>query len=169
MEVKVFVGAVSNPLYGGWLTLPMDGKELKEKIASFGFGEREYEIVDMEVETEFHSYLEGYRDVYHLNQIMQRVREYEQNNQLRLLLSAICYTEGDFEHAFRLIESGDYFYYEDVYDEKSLGYAIVDSGVFGEIDDYLKGYLDYEAIGRDFIYEGGRLYPKLKTAFAEVV
>lgn len=189
VKVDVFVGSVLNATKGGWITLPMDENELKAKIDAFGFDDAEFEIMDLE--TDMPVSVTSYRDVYRLNRDLQLFSHYEDVGLLKLLMTAYCYTDENLDDALELINRGNFEYYDGVYDEKSLGEAVVASGKLGwmlskpsefanqpEVKEMAKKnllnlikvsqYLDYEAIGHDWVCKGCRIYPILKTAIMEV-
>jgi hypothetical protein len=188
VQVNVFVGAISNATHGGWLTLPMSKDELEEKIAAFGYGDREYSIMDLE--TDLQADFGQYLNVSMLNQDLLLIRVFEERGQLDMLLTAYSYRNEDLEEAIDFLEGGNYEFYEDVTDEKTLGQAVIASGKFGwflAMPDAIEAlpevkrmkkynslqvnliaqYLDHESIGQDLVCNGCIIYPKLKTAIVE--
>lgn len=166
MMVRVFVGAVLNPVHGKWISLPLSKEELKKEINNLQFGNMEYEIIDIEKEEEFSLDVESYRDVFQLNEDIQRILQYIEEGKKTLLYSALAYRDGSLKNAIYLLEKGNYEFYEGVEDEYSLGEVLVQEGDY-VIDPRLIHYIDYEAIGRDWLLNGGQIYPKMKTAFIE--
>lgn len=190
VEVKVFVGAVSNPTFGNWVTLPMKHHELESVINGIFHG-RSIEVGIMDLDTEMKvDFGRRYTNPYLLNSDLKLFQVYEERGELSLLMTAYAFCDGDLENAIDFLETGNYEYYEDVTDVTSLGEAAVACGklgwFMGKPDAYenmpevkrmqrhnmlqLKAiamYLDFESIGHDMTCNGCRIYGDLKTAMME--
>lgn len=152
--IKVYVanlGAYNRGfLKGKWLELPMDKQTLKSELESIlAPTDEEYEIHDYECEF----FKVGvYDDVYEINEraeYLEQLKEYQLED-----LKAICEEVSDFEEAIEVLDSGSYTFIPNIENEKEFGEYIATEGLFGvEIPENLQNYIDYEAIGRDWMMD----------------
>ena len=61
----------------------------------------------------------------------------------------------EINEAIENFKEGSYCYYFDVEDESDLGYRVAENW---DIPEYLSSYIDYEAIGRDYLCSGWNIY-----------
>lgn len=145
-------------LYGKWVSLPMDEDELKEEIKSIlRPGDEEYFITDYESEIGYE--VGEYENIFTLNEQMERLEDTGEDEKI---INALLDYLGDLESVITVLENRDFMVIPNVYDEEDVGYYLVDEGLFGvEIPDSLANYIDYEAIGRDWVCNGGVIYSDL--------
>src|SRR5690606_10151048 len=141
--------------------LPMDEEELKEEInLILRPGDEEIFITDYDNEIGYE--VDEYEDVFKLNNLLQQLEEYGEDEKI---INALYQELGDLEQVINILEKGDYMVIWDVYDEEDIGRYLVEEGLFGvKVPDELANYIDYEAIGRDWLYNGGSIYPELHLA-----
>lgn len=53
----------------------------------------------------------------------------------------------DYEEAYDCFTSSNYTYMPNVYDEYTLGKELVEAGYFGEVEEELKDFINYDTIG----------------------
>jgi antirestriction protein len=164
VEVKIFVGRVSAPAIGGWITLPMSQEELAKAIKTLNVGE-EYMISDYQ--TDLPIEINEYQSPFEINEFLHMLQEREKQGNLKLFLTAYWYRDGNLEDTLSLLKKGNFKYYENVHDTESLGEAVVCSGELGFIRKEIKPYLDFEKIGHDWECNGCRINDTLKTAIME--
>lgn len=142
---------------GEWVSLPMDSDELQEVVMRHtNGGQTDYAIHDYESDLELR--IGGHKNVFELNDLAERMASLE-DWELEAIGAYLESTGDTLEEALSCIEAGDYSVYE-AKDEEELGYYIVEEGFFGvKVPEALQVYLDYEAIGRDFVVtSGGTFY-----------
>lgn len=190
VKVRVFVGAVSNPTDGNWVTLPMEHNELESEINGI-FRGRSIEVGIMDLDTDMKvDFGRRYTNPYQLNSDLKMFQVYEERGELNLLMTAYAFREADLDDAIDFLETGNYEYYEDVTDNTSLGEAAVAYGrlgwFMGKPDLYehmpevkrmknhnmlqlkeIAMYLDFEKIGHNMTCNGCKIYSDLKTAMQE--
>lgn len=150
--MRVFLESISAYNNGGmkgrWITLPMNEDDLRNEIRDILDGDEEYFITDWECE--FFS-INQYDNISTLNEKAKYLSEKEDYELAEL--KAICELV-DFDEAKDILEKGNYFFIPDVSSETELGEYVVDEGLLGiDIPDSLKNYIDYEAIGRDWLMD----------------
>ncbi|MFR2890386.1 MAG: antirestriction protein ArdA [Clostridium butyricum] len=150
--IKVFLESIvaynNGATKGRWITLPMTEDDLRDEIKDILDGDEEYFITDWECE--FFS-ISQYDNISILNEKAEYLSEKEDYELAEL--KAICELV-DFDEAKDILEKGNYFFIPDVSSETELGEYVIDEGLFGiDIPDSLKNYIDYEAIGRDWLMD----------------
>lgn len=133
-------------LVGKWLDLPLDEDELKKELQNILGSDEEYFITDYEAPFE----IEEYESPFELNEFAEKLEELDNYDQQKIfyLLEIIGYSrEEAMEH------------YEDVtfYSGMTLedvACELVDEGIFGELSDTIKGYIDFEKLARDLSIDG---------------
>jgi hypothetical protein len=165
VKVKIFVGRVSAPAIGGWITLPMSEEDLTRAIKVLNVGEG-YIISDYE--TELPIEIDEYTNPFELNKFLYMLQERKKEGSLRLFLTAYWFRDYNLEDTLSLLKKGNFKYYEDVQDTESLGEAVVSSGELGFVPKAIAQYLDFEKVGNDWECNGCRINEKLKTAIMEI-
>lgn len=133
-------------LVGAWFTLPVDFEEVSERIGLNSEYE-EYAIHDYELPFEIDEYT-PLEEINRLCEMVEELPEYIQN-ELKELQSYYGGIEDLYDHADEIICHSDCDDMTDI-----AYYFITETGVLGEIPDYLQNYIDYEAFGRDLSYDG---------------
>lgn len=151
-NVAIFIGAVSNPTNGDWLSLPASDSEIDEAIerAQTGPDGEFYEEVMIADTDGLGNSVGEYDDIRKVNEWVEAVEDAGLDEDL---LEALL-DEYDLEYVADNIDSVDYW--NDVDDEKDLGYRIIeDLGWDGISDDDKQMYFDYEGFGRDIVINDG--------------
>ncbi|MDB2562696.1 antirestriction protein ArdA [Sulfurimonas sp.] len=142
-------------LVGEWYTLPMGEDSLAEcnedvlyngrKACSHTHHHEETFITDWECD---YMDIEEYSDIYKLNEIAQELESLNEYDMKRY--TALRGHGYSHEEALKAYEDVDL--YEDT-TLPELAEQFVDDGLYGEINDSIKNYIDYEAIARDLAYD----------------
>lgn len=151
-DVAIFIGAVSNPTNGGWLSLPASDSEIDEAIerAQTGPDGEFYEEVMIADTDGLGNSVGEYDDIRKVNEWVEAVEDAGLDEDL---LEALL-DEYDLEYVADNIDDVDYW--NDIGDEKDLGYRIIEEfGWDGISDDDKQMYFDYEGFGRDIVINGG--------------
>lgn len=151
-DCEIFIGAVSNPTNGDWLKLPASESEIEEAIerAQTGPDGEFYEEVMISDTDGLGSSVGEYDDIYSVNEWVEAIEDADLDDDL---LDALLDYES-LEYVAEHIDDVDYW--SDVYDERDLGYRIVDElGFDGISDDEKEMYFDYEGFGRDIVINDG--------------
>lgn len=151
-DVAIFIGAVSNPTNGDWLSLPASDSEIDEAIerAQTGPDGEFYEEVMIADTDGLGNSVGEYDDIRKVNEWVEAVEDAGLDEDL---LEALL-DEYDLEYVADNIDSVDYW--NDVDDEKDLGYRIIEElGWDGISDDDKQMYFDYEGFGRDIVINDG--------------
>lgn len=151
-DVAIFIGAVSNPTNGDWLSLPASDSEIDEAIerAQTGPDGEFYEEVMIADTDGLGNSVGEYDDIRKVNEWVEAVEDAGLDEDL---LEALL-DEYDLEYVADNIDDVDYW--NDVDDEKDLGYRIIEElGWDGISDDDKQMYFDYEGFGRDIVINDG--------------
>lgn len=156
LELKVFLTNLGKyaegELCGKWvevLTSTNWEKELQE-IGADGVKYEEFFITDFDCN--FGLELGEYYSITELQALAEKIEEMNNEGIEIDVFEGILSLEGnDLELTYETIIGGEYMYIPDVSDESDIGYYLVDEGLFGEVPEKVAMYLDYKAIGRDYI------------------
>lgn len=151
-DVAIFIGAVSNPTNGDWLSLPASDSEIDEAIerAQTGPDGEFYEEVMIADTDGLGNSVGEYDDIRKVNEWVEAVEDAGLDEDL---LEALL-DEYDLEYVADNIDDVDYW--NDVDDEKDLGYRIIEElGWDGISDDDKQMYFDCEGFGRDIVINDG--------------
>lgn len=111
----------------------------------------------MDVEDDYNIFydykLYGYETLDKLNKLAERIEEScSDQHSLKILRSASeAYT--DIEEVLEILEADELELYEDMSPE-DLAEMYVEDGLFGDVNDKLIVYIDYEKLGRDIMLDG---------------
>jgi antirestriction protein len=140
-------------LKGEWLTLPVTEEELEVFLAEqvgINAEYEEYAIHDYETdipELEIGEY-DSITELSELETLYCSLQKYEQET-VAAIVEWGFFSTGTTALRQAIDEVEDFNLMTDVNSHEDYGYYLVDEGLIGEIPESLKGYLDYEAIGRD--------------------
>lgn len=151
-DVAIFIGAVSNPTNGDWLSLPASDSEIDEAIerAQTGPDGEFYEEVMIADTDGLGNSVGEYDDIRKVNEWVEAIEDAGLDEDL---LEALL-DEYDLEYVADNIDSVDYW--SDVDSEQDLGYRIIEElGWDGISDDDKQMYFDYEGFGRDIVINDG--------------
>lgn len=151
MEIKLYVANLGKYnegiLQGEWFTLPVDMKEVAEKI---GLNEvyEEWAIHDYEAPFK----IEEYNSIDKLNEVAEQLQNLDEEDSI---IESILGNFSTIEEGLEILENRDYMVYVDCKDMTEVAYE------YAEQTDILEGasetiarYFDYEAFGRDMGIEG---------------
>ena len=150
MEVRVYLTNLAQynagRLIGKWISLPMDEEELACEIKEVLGSDEEFFITDYEADFR----IEEYENLNELNSFAEKLIDLDEYDQKKVL-----YLVDDIGYSWEdsLEKYEDVIFYpnstlEDVAEE------MVEEGIFGDLTDQIKGYLDYEKLGRDLGIDG---------------
>ncbi|WP_428746148.1 antirestriction protein ArdA [Sulfurimonas sp.] len=130
--------------------------------------EHDYEIVDVEDELNIFSRfrLYGFESLDKLNKLAERINESCSDTHTLKVLESASEVYSGIEEVLELIESDALVLYENQ-EIDDLAEMFVDEGAFGEINEKLLMYIDYEKLGRDIMLEGN--YYETKNGLLEEV
>lgn len=148
MSIRIFLQDLAEynngNLKGEWFDLPNDTEEMLESVL-VGDNE-EYFITDYEAPFK----IDEHDDLEELNEQAEQLDSIDEVEQERVFF--LMDNEGlDLEDALDKWE--DVMFYDNMTLE-DLAYQFVDEGLFGDIADTIKNYIDYEAIARDLGMDG---------------
>ncbi len=134
------------------------------------FGEdwidHDYEIVDVEDDYNiFNAFkLYGYESLDKLNKLATQIEETcSTQHELKILQSA-SEVYADVNEVLELMESDELVLYDNSSPDE-LAEMFVDEGLFGEINESIINYIDYERLGRDIMLDGN--YYETKNGILE--
>lgn len=139
-----------------WVDLPASEEALEEALEAIGIDGEEYEEYFI---TDYESDIEGieigeYDNLEELNDLAEELDNLK-DWELEIVEAILETGSYGIKEALEKQQDGDYSYYEGVLNELELGEYVVNEGLFGvEIPDTLARYIDYEAIGRDWAFDG---------------
>lgn len=136
-------------LIGKWIELPIDEDDLLETLSEIGINE-EYEETFITDYEDSPIKIEEYDQIMELNQIAEAYEELD-DQEKEVFEYLVNYLKYRWQEAEEVIKEGRYTIYTDIKDEMALGYEIAQSW---DIPEYLLSYIDYQAIGIEFIYSG---------------
>lgn len=149
------------------IELPND-RYVEELTEAFGESwiDHDYEIVDVEDDYAIlHSFrLYGFQSLSELNDIAKRVEEVCDSNYMVKTLQASAEVFTDIKEALDLIEEGSLALHENQSME-DIAENYVEEGLFGDVNEKLSYYIDYERLGRDIMLDGG--YTETKYGILE--
>ena len=138
-------------LCGKWVIVDVNtswSDELKN-IGVDGVKYEEYFITD--VESNFDIQLGEYTSIVELKDLAEKLEELNDEGIDAGILSGLIELTGDFNSAYQKVMDGEYNNIPDVQDESDIGYYLVEEGYFSDVPENVKIYLDYDAIGRDYV------------------
>ena len=154
-------------LVGEWVKFPTTPEEMQEVFKRIGIGEKDdfgYEYEEWFI-TDYDCYVDGlydklgeYSNIDELNYLASKLDDMMQYDYDKFCAAV---TVGDhtssIQDLINLTENLDcYEVYSDIDDDDDLGRYYLEEVDVLQIPDYLRGYIDYEAYGRDVrISEGG--------------
>jgi len=144
-EVRIYLTNLAQynagRLIGKWFDLPLTEEELDIALKEVLGSDEEYFITDYEADFR----IEEYDNLSELNSFAEKLSElgeYEQEKVI-YLTETIGYTREE-----SLEKHEDVMFYKDMTLE-DVARELVEEGIFGDIADNIKCYLDYESIARD--------------------
>lgn len=149
-------------LLGKWISLPATNEEMGQLYIDIKVAHRnekgefipyyeENNIIYEEVaihdyETDFSGLsIEEYEDITYLNEFAEELADLDDDD-IKVINAIIEATGDDLEYAIE--HKDDSIYYRDMTME-DVAAELVEEGLFGEIPESIRDYIDYEAIARD--------------------
>lgn len=149
--ISVYVASLHHyncgELRGAWIDLPC--ADLKERIERIVDGHEEYAIHDTNITGLDHLRIGEYTSLDFLNDHAERLEKMDEDDLLRV--DYLLYDGEDLDYALD--------HYEDVQMYKAMDLTdvaeeLVGEGLFGEIPEAIKPYIDYAYLGRDLRHDG---------------
>lgn len=149
-EVRVYLTNLAQynagKLIGKWLDFPLEEDELKDAVKGVLGSDEEYFITDYEAPFR----IREYENLNELNSFVEEIEKLPEHDQERVIY--LSETIGlDWDDSLEKFE--DVTFYPDMTVE-DVARELVEEGVFGNLTDQIKCYLDYEAIARDLEIDG---------------
>ena len=165
--MKVFITSLTaynqGHLVGKWIQLPLSSFELSQSILGIlsdaqevcgSTGHEEVFITDYEADI----LINEHDDIYALNDIAKVMDNYSEDDLLKYkFLSYEGYNQSE------VLENGIDYYEVEIHDYSDdysfigvyelLAYDLVQEGLFGDVPDNFKNYIDYSSIGKDLSYD----------------
>lgn len=150
MNVRIYLTNLAKynegKLVGKWLELPLSDEELEKELHEVLGDDEEYFITDYEAPV----IIEEYENLSDLNGFAEQFMELDEDEQEK---TAFLATELGYSKEEALEKHQDVVFYpgmtlEDVASE------LVDEGIFGNLNDTIKSYIDYEKLARDLGFDG---------------
>lgn len=149
-EVRIYLTNLarynSGELFGKWIDLPMEDDDLKQAVKDVLGSDEEFFITDYEAPFS----IGEYENLHELNDFARQLQDLDEQEQEKVtyLLDVIGCNR---EEAIKQYE--DVIFYPEM-TLKEVAEELVEEGCFGTLSDNIKGYLDYESIGRDLGFDG---------------
>lgn len=150
MDVKIYLTNLAKynegRLIGKWLDLPLAEEDLSEGLKRVLGCDEEYFITDFEAPFS----IDEYDNLQELNEFveeLEKLDEYEQEKVFHLI-NTIGYSRDD-----ALEKHEDVTFYPNMTLEE-VTVELVEEGIFGNIADNIKCYIDYEKLARDLSMDG---------------
>lgn len=156
MQVRIYPTNLAKynegKLVGKWLELPLPDDELKRELQDILGNDEEAFISDYEAEFK----IEEYDNPFEINDFVRQLDELEEYEQEKVfyLLDTIGLNR---EEALENHE--DVIFYSGM-TLQDVAYELIEDGVFGELTDTIKGYIDYAKLARDLSIDGYHETPK---------
>ena len=150
MEVRIFLTNLaqynSGDLVGKWVDLPLLEEDLEQEIKNVLGDDEEYFITDYEAPFR----IEEYENLKELNEFAEEFSKLSEHDQHKVayLIESIGYSNND-----SLLHYEDVILYKNMRLEE-VAEELVEEGIFGNIADNIKCYLDYERIAQDLSVDG---------------
>lgn len=143
-------------LIGKWVDFPINDEELEKVKVEIGINE-EYEewfYTDYECDVKgVYESLGEYESIDYLNELGEKLESLDDGEELEAL-EAFMDNGDDFNEAYEHVKNCDYYYYSGCEDMSDVAYRwLVETGELDRIPEYLQGYFDFKAYGRDMSYE----------------
>ena len=139
-------------LMGEWLKLPIPGNKLEEVLARIGIGEEYEEYFISDFDAAFNNLnISEFASLEELNDLAARLDELEEWDSEKLCAVLEMDSPTSIRAIVDIIEHLDeYDLLAEVEDDEELGrYYGDECSTFQAVPEHLRGYIDYEAYGRD--------------------
>lgn len=151
-------------LVGTFVRLPIESpKELQQALKDIGIGKEYEEYFITDYESSFvglRDILGEYESIEALNELAEILEALSNDDEDKLNAILECESCKSIDELKELIESlDDYDLLPDIDDDEDLGYYYIeDCGIFPDIPECIRNYIDYEKFGRDVRLEGSIVY-----------
>jgi antirestriction protein len=138
-------------LKGTWFTLPAELEELDEVISEVLGNNEEYFISDYESELKIE--VPEYVNLHQLNETLKELEKVPEDD--RKVICLIASYEGlELSEVIQEYHEGKYTVFN-ASNFEELGEYLAEEGLLGyEIPEHLKDYIDFSALGQDWLYSG---------------
>jgi antirestriction protein len=150
MDIRIYLTNLAQynqcKLVGKWLDLPLDEENLIQELHEILGNDEEYFITDYEAPFK----IDEYENPFELNELVWKLEKLDEYDHQKIfyLLEVIGCTR---EEALEKYE--DVIFYSDMTLE-DVASELVEEGVFGDLTNNIKGYIDYEKLARDLSIDG---------------
>ena len=147
---SIFIGAVIEPAYGEWVSLPCDEKVIDEIIENIQNSLDCEEVMISDYESRFSElHIGEYSDPYEVNEMAERLSEYDEE-QLEIMTLMMSDWGYDFEDAIDKVDNWEYRIYNNTDSMKDVAMQVLaDDPEFAKIPESFIDYFDYDGYGRD--------------------
>lgn len=163
--VRVFITNlgryVDNCLVGKWVRLPIPEDKLSTVLHAIGIDKSNSEFFITDYETLFSNLkISEYASIEELNEFAMQLEALSDPDFDKLAAIMECESCLSVSEIMQVMDQLDEFdLIPDIEDDEDLGlYYAEECGVFNEIPEHLKAYINYEAYGRDIRLESNCMY-----------
>ncbi len=150
METKIYLTNLAKynqgRLVGKWIDLPLPEEDLQKSLEDILGNDQEAFITDYEAPYR----IEEYDNPFELNKFAEQLDELDDYDQQKVFY-LMDITGYDRDEALEHHE--DVTYYPQMTLE-DVAYELIEDGIFGDIADNIKGYIDYAKLARDLGIDG---------------
>lgn len=130
-----------------------DIEEILKKIDIEDFDPYTIELIETEID-ELYGKVNENTDLEVLNDFIDRIEnEFTKEEQHIMFAIMIVSSNTDISDDIAIFDGNDYSYYDSM-TLTEVAEELVNDGLFGEIPNNIKNYIDYEAIGNDLSHDG---------------
>lgn len=152
--IRIYVACLASYnagiLHGTWIDVSSDVDDMQEQINDMLTASRQEDAEEWEIhDSEAPFSIDEWESLDDLARIADL---YEQHGDV--FLAAFEINNEDIDYAEQMVQN-----FAGTYDDWSdMAYQYVEDGLFGDIADNIKGYIDYERLGRDLSFDYSGTY-----------
>ena len=147
-----------------WLSLPATDEEITAAMDKIGINEEYEEFFITDYENDYDYAVGEYDNLEDLNEKAETLEAID-DYQMEIIKALI--SEGGYDLGEAIDKADDCIYFPDCNDMSDVAYQLVEEGIFLEVPENIKCYLDYDAIGRDLNIEG--TFYRTENGYIEVL
>lgn len=150
MEINVYLTNLAKYnvgcLFGKWIELPLSEEKLQKAFDEVLGNDEEYFITDYEAPFS----IGEYDNLTELNEFAEQLTELSDWDQEKVIF---LIEEIGFDRKEAIDHYEDVAFYQNMTME-DVAYELVEEGIFGDISDSIKSYIDYERLARGLTMDG---------------
>jgi hypothetical protein len=150
MDVKIYPMNLAKynqgKLVGKWLELPLTDEDLNKELGAILGNDEEYFIADYEAPFQ----ISAYCNLFELNEFVEQLKELDESQKEQAVF-LINYRSFNWKEA--LEKSDEVTFYQGMSLE-DVAAELVDEGVYGELNNTIKYYIDYTQLAYDLSTDG---------------